>query len=170
MNTWLLKTTKTSTATVLEEVFFDTENLTDSICTEITGYIVSVDSDTMKQKLMCPKCKCIVNLNKIVICSSYNTMTTLDCCKKKKKKGDDNFSVQVGALKLTLSVQLDILVVTFGVPLDKKFKLAKNMLKAELNISYSLADNKVITLKKGAYLTTNKLFNSWHSHCQSSVN
>ena len=86
MNKWLLKTTKISTATVSEEVFFDTENLTDSICTEITGYIVSVDSDTMKQKLMCPKCKCIVNLNKIVICSSYNTMTTLDCCKKKKKK------------------------------------------------------------------------------------
>ena len=40
------------------------------------------------------------------------------------------------------------------------------MLKAEVKIRYSLVDNKVITLQQGAYLTTSKLFNSWHSHSQ----
>ena len=72
-------------------------------------------------------------------------MTTLDCC---KKKSDIVFSVQVGTSKLIFSVQPDILVVTFGVPLDGKFKLAKSMVKAEVKIRYSLVDNKVITLEK----------------------
>ena len=61
-------------------------------------------------------------------------------------KVDVVFSVQVGTSKLTLSVQPDILVVTFGVPLDEKFKLANNMWKAEVKIRYSLVENKVITL------------------------
>ena len=71
-------------------------------------------------------------------------MKTLDCC---KNKSDSVFPVQIGTSKLTLSVQPDILVVTFGVPLDEKFKLAKSMLKAEVKIRYSLVDNKVITLE-----------------------
>ena len=72
-------------------------------------------------------------------------MTTLDCY---KKKSDVVFSVQVGNSKLALSEQPVILVVTFGVQLDEKFKLAKSMLKAEVKIRYSLVDNKVITLEK----------------------
>ena len=145
MNTRLLKTTETSTATVSPEICFDTENVTDSSRKEVTGYNLSVDFDTLKQKLMSSKCKCIVDSDEIVICSSSNTMTTLDCC---KKKSDIVFSVQVGTSKLILSVQPDILVVTFGVPLDGKFKLAKSMVKAEVKIRYSLVDNKVITLEK----------------------
>ena len=49
-------------------------------------------------------------------------MRTFDCY---KKKSDVVFSVQVGNSKLALSVQPVILVVTFGVQLDEKFKLAK---------------------------------------------
>ena len=90
-------------------------------------------------------------------------MRTFDCY---KKKSDVVFSVQVGNSKLALSVQPVILVVTFAVQLDEKFKWAKSMLKAEVKIRYSLVDNKVITLQQGAYLTTSKLFNSWHSHSQ----
>ena len=67
----------------------------------------------MKQKLMCPKCTCIVDPDEIVICSSCNTMATLDCY---KNKSDVIFSMQVSTSKLTLSVKPDILVVTFGVP------------------------------------------------------
>ena len=119
MNTRLLKTTETSTAAVPQEICLDTKNLTDSNHTEVTGYILSVDLDTLKQKLMRAKCKCIVDADEIVIYSSCNTMTTLDC---RKKKSDAVFSVQVGSSKLTLSVQPDILVVTFGVPLDEKLK------------------------------------------------
>ena len=109
-----------------------------------SGYILSVDLDTLKQKLARLKCKCIVDPDEIVIYSSCNTMKTLDCC---KNKSDSVFPVQVGTSKLTLSVQPDILVVTFGVPLDEKFKLAKSMLKAEVKIRYSLVDNKVIILE-----------------------
>ena len=94
---------------------------------------------------MCPKCKCILDPDKIVICSSGNTIATLDC---RKKKSDVVFSVQGGSSKLILSVQPNILVVTFGVPLDEIFKLAKRMLKGEVKIRYSLVDNKVITLEK----------------------
>ena len=83
MDTQLIKTTETSIATVLQEICFDTKNLTDSKYTEATGYILSVDLDTLKQKLVCPKCKCIVDPDEIMICSSCNTMTPLDCCKKK---------------------------------------------------------------------------------------
>ena len=85
MNTRLLKTTETSTAAVPQEICLDTKNLTDSNHTEVTGYILSVDLDTLKQKLMYPKCKCIVDPDEIVICSLSNTMTTLDCCKRKNK-------------------------------------------------------------------------------------
>ena len=145
INTRLLKTTETSTATVSPEICYDTENVTDSNRKEVTGYNLSVDFDTLKQKLMSSKRKCIVDSDEIVICSSSNTMTTLDCC---KKKSDIVFSVQVGTSKLILSVQPDILVVTFGVPLDGKFKLAKCMVKVEVKIRYSLVDNKVITLEK----------------------
>ena len=56
--------------------------------------------------------------------------------------------MRVGTSKLTLSVRPNILVVTFGVPLDEKFILAKSMLKAEVKVRYSLVDNKVITLEK----------------------
>ena len=42
------------------------------------------------------------------------------------------FLAQCGTTKLTLSVQPDILVVTFCAPLDEKFRLAKSMLKAEV--------------------------------------
>ena len=83
MNTRLLKTTETSTAAVPQEICLDTKNLTDSNHTEVTGYILSVDLDTLKQKLMRAKCKCIVDADEIVIYSSCNTMTTLDCRKKK---------------------------------------------------------------------------------------
>ena len=145
MNTRLLKTTETSTATVSQEMCFNTENLTDSNHTEVTGYILSVVLDTLKQKLMCPKCKCIVDPDEIVICSSCNTMALLDCC---KKKSDVVFSAQIGTSKLTLSVQPDILEVTFGIPLDERFKLAKSILKAAVKIRYGLVDNKVITLEK----------------------
>ena len=72
-------------------------------------------------------------------------MTILDCC---KKKSDVVFSAQIGTSKLTLSVQPDILVVTFDVPLDERFKLAKSILKAAVKIRYGLVDNKVITLEK----------------------
>ena len=83
MDTRLIKTTETSIATVSQEICFDTKNLTDSKYTEATGYILSFDLDTLKQKLVCPKCKCIVDPDEIMICSSCNTMTPLDCCKKK---------------------------------------------------------------------------------------
>ena len=63
MNTQLLKTT----ATISQEKCFDIENLTDSNHAEVTGYILSVDLDPLKQKLMCPKCKCIVDPDEIVI-------------------------------------------------------------------------------------------------------
>ena len=56
--------------------------------------------------------------------------------------------MQVGTSKLTLSVRPNILVVTFGVPLDEKFILAKSMLKVEVKVRYSLVDDKVITLEK----------------------
>ena len=111
----------------------------------VTGYILSVNFGTLKQELMCPNCKCIVGPDEIVRCSFCNTMTTLDCC---KKKNDIISSAQGGAWKLTLSVQRDIFVVTFGIPLDEKFKLATSMLKVEVKIRYSLVDNKVITLEK----------------------
>ena len=83
MDTQLIKTTETSIATVLQEICFDTKNLTDSKYTEATGCILSVDVDTLKQKLICTKFKCIVDPDEIMICSSCNTMTPLDCRKKK---------------------------------------------------------------------------------------
>ena len=125
MNKRLLKTNETSTVTVLQEIYFDTENLTDTNHTaEVTVYILIVDLDTLKLKLMCTKCKCIVDPHEILICSSSYTS------------------------KLTLFVQPEILVLTFGVPLDEIFKLAKDMLKAEVKIRYSLVGNKVTTLEK----------------------
>ena len=60
MNTWLLKTTKT-TAAVSERVFFNIKNLTDCNHTDVTGYIVSVDLDTLTQKLIRPK-KIVIEL------------------------------------------------------------------------------------------------------------
>ena len=143
VNTRPLKTTETSTGTISQEICFNTENLTDSHNTEITGYILSVDFHILKQKLMFPKSKCIGDPDEIVICSSCNTMTTLDCC---KKRNDFVFSVHVVISKLALSLQLGILVVTFGVPLEEKFRLAKSMLKVK--IRYSLVDKKIITLEK----------------------
>ena len=117
MNTRLLKTTETSTAMVWQKICLDTENLTDSNHREVTGYIL----DTLKQKLMYPKCKCIVDPDEIVICCSCNTMTTLDCC---EKKSDAAFSVQVGISKLALSIQPDILMVAFGVPFRWKIQIS----------------------------------------------
>lgn len=63
MNTWLLKTTKT-TAAVSERVFFNIKNLTDCNHTDVTGYIVQcqcVDLDTLTQKLIRPK-KIVIEL------------------------------------------------------------------------------------------------------------
>ena len=78
-NTHRHKTTETSTAMVSKEIFFSSKNFTDSNHTEVTVYVVSVE---------------------IVICSSCNIMTTLDCC---KKKNDVVFSVEIDVSKLTLS-------------------------------------------------------------------
>ena len=64
------------------------------------------------------------------------------------QKSDVIYSVKVGTSNFTLFVPPEILVVTFGAPLDKGFKLAKSMLKAEVKIMYSLVDNKVSTLEK----------------------
>ena len=94
MDIRLLKTTETATGTVSREICFDTENFTDSNHTEVTVYILSVALDTLKQKLMCLKPKCILDLDETVICSFCNTIAALDCC---KKKSDVVFSVQVGA-------------------------------------------------------------------------
>ena len=77
MDIRLLKTTETATATASQEISFDTENHADSYHAEVTGYILSVDLDTLKQKLMCPKWKFIVDLYQIVICSSYGNVGLL---------------------------------------------------------------------------------------------
>ena len=58
------------------------------------------------------------------------------------------YPVKVGTSNFTLFVRTKILVVPFGAPLDKEFKLSKSMLKAEVKIMYSLVDNKVSTLEK----------------------
>lgn len=60
--------------------------------------------DTLKQKLICPICKGIVDSSdEKVLCLSCNTMATWNDCKKKNNVFS---SEQVGASKSTLNIQL----------------------------------------------------------------
>ena len=54
-------------------------------------------------------------------------------------------------------------MITFGVPLDEKFKLAKSMLKADVKPRYSLVANKIVTQEKvSIYQLTNYLTHDIH--------
>ena len=72
-------------------------------------------------------------------------MTTEDSF---KKLGNVIFTVLVKGSKIVFNVQPTLIAKAFEGTLQEKFKLAKSMLKSEVKILYSLADNKVITIDR----------------------
>ena len=82
----------------------------------------------------------------MVICNSCNTMETEDDCKKSRNVIS---TTSANGSKIRFNVQPSLIITTFEGTVSKKFKLlAKSMLKANVKVLYSLADNKIITTER----------------------
>ena len=51
-------------------------------------------------------------------------------------------------MKVTLNAESALVVTVFGVPITEKLKLARSMIKSNINIKYSVADFKVTLIEK----------------------
>ena len=51
-------------------------------------------------------------------------------------------------MKVTLNAEPALVVTVFGVPITEKLKLARSMIKSNVNIKYSVADFKVTLIEK----------------------
>ena len=72
-------------------------------------------------------------------------MTTEDSF---KKLGNVIFTALANGSKIVFYVQPTLVATAFEGNLREKFKLVKSMLKSEVKILYSLADNKIITIER----------------------
>ena len=156
MTTRLLKSTDTTPFQVSDkEMSIDSKDLRDANSKSIPATNVSVDLTSLNEHLVCLKCKQIVvpledddddDVGKsIFICNACNSMVDETQC---KSVGKVVFLAQTLQTKVTLNAEPALVVTVFGVPITEKFKLARSMIKSNVNIKYSVADFKVSSIEK----------------------
>ena len=129
MATRLLKSTKMSTIQKAErEVIVDTNGIKDLNYVEVTGTILSLELDSLSEKVVGPKYKGNVEQlhEELIICNSFNTMTIKDSC---KKSGNMALTAFINRSKMVFIVQPSLIATAFEGTLQENFKLTKSVLK-----------------------------------------
>ena len=129
MTTRLLKSTKMSTIQKAErEVIVDTNGIKDLNYVEVTGTILSLELDSLREKVVGPKYKGNVEQlhEKLIICNSFNTMTIKGSCKKSENM---TLTAFINRSKMIFIVQPSLIATAFEGTIQGNFKLTKSVLK-----------------------------------------
>ena len=144
MFTRLLKTEESIKTTVSDkEIQTDKENLSDSTHKKICGNMVTLELNSQNEKLLCSKCQAAVTPeDDFVICSSFNTMSTVENC---VKNGNVKFTVLVESSKFQLTAASELLVEAFKHHISDKMKLAKSMSKPSITAISCITNKKLFS-------------------------